>query len=126
MGNNKIYAIRQYRTLEEELENDYDYGHVVYVGKTNRELYQRLEQHKNDHTHPEKVHWLSKNKHEIVLLEDDLEAWEVPDREQHWIERFGCQFKLNRIRARKHTYSDGVAAEKRAKERIKQMKKANK
>jgi hypothetical protein len=123
---NKIYGIRRYRKLEEELADEGGYGDVMYVGKTNRELYQRLEEHRNDKSHDVKTEWLMKNDHEIILLEDDLEDWEVATREQYWIDRLGTFIKLNRMRAKKHTYNDGVNAMKRAKQMIKDMKKANK
>lgn len=99
------------------------YGQVVYVGKTNKDLYLRLAQHEKDITHPEKLEWFASNEYEIFELESDLEDYEVPDREQYWIDFFGCQFKLNRVRAKKITYNDGVDAMKRAKQMIKDMKK---
>ena len=127
--NNKIYAIRRYLELSEML-NGNKYGDILYVGKTIKSLPARLEQHCNDKSHKVKTDWLAKNRHEIVLLEENLQDWEVADREQYWIQEFGTQFKLNRIRAIAPTYSskfqDGKDAEARAKARIKQMKKANK
>lgn len=119
---NKIYGIRRYLNFEEMVLGD-KYGEVVYVGKSNKDLELRLEQHKKDFTHPEKIEWLNKNDHEIFELESDLEKWQLADREQYWINFFSTQFKLNRIRAKGLVYNDGVDALKRAKERIKQMKK---
>lgn len=121
---NKIYAIRHKLSLEEML--DEHYGSIVYVGKTNKELYQRLIQHEKDVSHPEKLEWFASNEYEIFELERDLEDYEVATREQYWIDFFGTKYKLNRMRAKKHTYNDCVDAMKRAKQQIKEMKKANK
>jgi len=111
-------------TLEEMLDDEF--GEIYYIGKTNKdELYERLNQHRVDKTFTVKTEWLKNNKHEIILIEDDLEDWEVVEREQYWITYFGTHLKLNRIRAKKVNVKDGIDAMKRAKQIIKDMKKAN-
>lgn len=126
MTNNKIYAIRRYLALEDMLLGN-QYGDIAYVGKTKRGLVQRLAEHTKDITHFEKTEWLMKNDHEIFLLEEDLDDDDVAEREQYWIDYFGTQFKLNRMRATAPTFQskllDGRSAMQRAKDRIKDLNK---
>jgi len=122
MVNNKIYGIRRYLHLEDMFLGN-KYGDVVYVGKTNKDINIRLAQHRVDKTHFEKTEWLMKNEHEIFILEENILDWNVAEREQYWILQFATASKLNRIRAKKPTFSDGLSAIQRAKKRIKDLKK---
>lgn len=94
----------------------------VYVGSTKRTLDERLGEHRKDVKHPEKLSWLFKNNHEIVLLEENLTEFGCLNREQYYIDIWNTANLLNRQRAVKKSYSDAL---KDAKQRIKDMKKGN-
>lgn len=109
--NNKIYAIRNI---------DVEPKHIVYVGKTKRELWLRLQEHEKDYKNIAKVNWFKSNNYDIFLLEENIIDWQLPNREQYWIDFYGTYNLLNKNRAEQKSYGDAL---KDAKERVKQMKK---
>ena len=94
----KIYAIK----------NNID--EYVYIGRTNQELEERFNQHKNDKSHPDKVAYITdeENGCEIIELHSTEYEWEVPEWEQYYIDLYASDRlnSFNRIRAKKMSQID--------------------